>query len=92
MLGNDCGMFSVIKNKDMNLNKEEIETLIAVIEDAQRMAQSEYSSDIDEDEKALLKRAKEALNITPVIKSYSEKEMDMAYDKGFSDGLIDASL
>ncbi len=27
-----------------------------------------------------------------VGKSYSEKDMDMAYDKGYSDGLIDASL
>ena len=35
---------------------------------------------------------RQSLPIDSVSKSYSEKDMDMAYDKGYSDGLIDASL
>ena len=38
------------------------------------------------------KKVDKLLNLHSVSKSYSEKDMDMAYDKGYSDGLIDASL
>jgi len=42
--------------------------------------------------RAFLTDLKRALNIDLVSKSFTEKQMDMAYDKGYSDGLIDASL
>jgi hypothetical protein len=50
-------------------------------------ADSEFADRI-----ADLVEIRQALNIPHVSKTYLEKDMDMAYDKGFSDGLIDGSL
>tara|TARA_R110002020_G_scaffold445552_1_gene657476 strand:+ start:525 stop:785 length:261 start_codon:yes stop_codon:yes gene_type:complete len=43
----------------MELTEEEVKTLIACVEEYRYMAQSNYSSDIDNDEKALLLKAQQ---------------------------------